>query len=92
MDKLHDLRGQGTRMPTVVGPDRYGAAQDLGRSLHASGNPGIAYGSVRTHQGQCVAVFKPRVLGNAREAGHIGLHWNGNAVSHGFEECSPHEV
>lgn len=92
MDKLHDLRGQGTHMLTVIDPDRYGAAQDLGRALRASGSPGTVYGIVRRHEGQCVAVFKPRALGNAREAGHIGLHWNGSAVSHGFEKSCPHEV
>ena len=89
MDKLHDLRGQGPSMPTIVDPDRYGAAQDLGRTLRASGSAGIVYDSVRRPQGQCVALFKPRALNNAHAVGHIGLHWNGRTISHWFEKGLP---
>ena len=92
MDKLHDLRGQGAEMPSVHDPDRYGAAQDLGRALRANGSPGIVYDSVRRAQGQCAAVFKPRALTNARAVGHIGLHWDGRSISHWFEKGPPHAV
>ena len=92
MDKLHDLRGQGGQRPTVYDPNRYGAAQDLGRSLRASGSPGIVYDSVRRTQGQCAAVYKPRALSNARATGHIALHWDGRAISHWFEKGPPHAV
>ena len=90
MDKLHDLRGQEAEMPSVYALDRYGAAQDLGRALRATGSPGIVYDSVRRAQGRCAAVFKPRALSNARAAGHIGLHWDGRAISHWFEKGAPH--
>jgi RES domain len=93
MDRLHDLRGQGASMPHVYDPDHYGASQDLGRMLWAQGSPGIVYDSVRRRhdpQGQCVAVFKPKVLSNARPVGHIGLHWDGRTISHWFEKGAPH--
>jgi hypothetical protein len=90
MDKLHDVRGQGAAMPAVYDPMRYGASQDLGRALRAHGSAGIVYDSVRRRQGQCVAVFKPKALSNARAAGHIGLHWDGHAISHWFEKGAPH--
>ena len=92
MDKLHDLRGQGADMPSVHDPNRYAAAQDLGRALRANGSPGIVYDSVRRAQGQCAAVFKPRALTNARAVGHIGLHWDGRSISHWFEKGHPHAV
>ena len=92
MDKLHELRGQGASMPAVYDPGRYGAGQDLARTLRALGSQGIVYDSVRWPQGQCAAVFRPRALSNARTAGHIGLHWDGRAISHWFEKGVPHAL
>jgi len=92
MDKLHDLRGQGASMTAVYDPDHYGASQDLSRALRSQGSPGLVYDSVRRPQGQCVAVFKPRALSNARTAGHIGMHWDGRAISHWFEKGDPHAL
>lgn len=95
MDRLHDLRGQGAAMTSVYDPDRYGAGQDLGRTLRSQGSQGIVYDSVRRQhgeQGQCVAVFKPKSLSNARAVGHIGLHWDGRTISHWFENGAPHAI
>ena len=92
MDKLHELRGQGASMPAVYDPGRYGAGPDLARTLRALGSQGIVYDSVRWPQGQCAAVFRPRALSNARTAGHIGLHWDGRAISHWFEKGVPHAL
>ena len=92
MDKLHELRGQGASMPAVYDPGRYGAGQDLARTLRALGSQGIVYDSVRWPQGHCAAVFRPRALSNARTAGHIGLHWDGRAISHWFEKGVPHAL
>ncbi len=91
--RLHDLRGQGEAMPAIYDRDRYGASQDLARALRAQGSAGIVYDSVRQRHdpaGQCIAVFKPRALSNARAAGHIGLHWDGQQISHWFEKGAPH--
>ena len=87
--QLHDLRGQGDTWRAVYDRDHYGASQDLGRTLRAQGSTGIAYDSVRRTPGQCAAVFKPKALKNARAAGHIGLHWDGHAISHWFEKGTP---
>lgn len=91
----HDIRA-GTRpraaaakLREVYHPDRYGASQALGRSLRQSSSPALAFDSVRHPGGQCVAVFAPRVLSKARAAGHLGLHWNGRAISHWFEKREP---
>jgi len=90
--QLHDLRGQGATQQAVYDRDHYGASQDLGRALRAQGSTGIVYDSVRRTPGQCAAVFKPKALKNARAAGHIGLHWDGRAISHWFEKGTPHAM
>lgn len=95
MDRLHDLRGQGATMPAILDPDRYGVSQDLARALRSQGSQGIVYGSVRRQrgeQGQCVALFRPKALSNARAVGHIGLHWDGRTISHWFEKGAPHAL
>jgi RES domain len=92
MDRLHDLRGQSAAMPNAYDPDRYGASQDLARALRSQGSQGIVYDSVRRAQGQCVAVFKPKSLTNARSVGHIGLRWDGRTISHWFEKGAPHAL
>ena len=90
MDRLHDLRGQGAAMPGLYDPDSYGSSQELARMLRSQGSQGIVYDSVRRPLGQCVAVFKPKSLRNARAVGHIGLHWDGRSISHWFEKGAPH--
>lgn len=92
LDKLHDLRGQGAAMPSIHDPSHYGASQVLGRALRSQGSQGMTYDSVRRRQGQCAAVFKPKALSNARATGHIGLHWDGRAISHWFEKGAPHAL
>jgi RES domain len=90
--KLHDLRGQGAALPEVYDRNLYGASQPLGRALRAQGSTGIVYDSLRRDTGQCVAVFRPKALSNARPSGHIGLHWNGQTISHWFEKGAPHAM
>jgi hypothetical protein len=92
MEKFHDIRGQAAEMPSVYDPDRYATSQDLGRALRSLGSPGIAYDSVRRPQGQCAAVFRPKALSNARAAGHIGLHWDGDAISHWYDKGEPRAI
>ena len=92
MDKLHDLRGILAARPAVYDPVSYGASQALGHALRAQGSAGIAFESVRHPQGQCVAIFKPRSLSKARAVGHLGLHWDGRAITHWFEKGAPHAM
>lgn len=92
MEKFHDIRGQTAQMPAVYDPDRYATSQDLGRALRSLGSPGVIYDSVRRPQGQCAAVFRPKALSNARAAGHIGLHWDGGAISHWYVKGEPRAI
>lgn len=89
---VHDIRAS-ARPPgdlaAVYHPDHYAAGQALGRALRDAGSPALAYDSVRLAGGQCVAVFIPRALANARPAGHLSLHWDGNRISHWFEKSEP---
>ena len=92
LDDLHDLRSRRSDLPGVYDPTFYGASQALATMLREQGSAGIAYESVRRPSGQCVAVFRPKASSNAWAGGHIGLHWDGMAITHWFEKGAPHAV
>ena len=83
---LHDLRGQKAAQPLVYHNDNYAAGQHLARTLRAAGSNGIAYESVRRAGGECVAVFRPPLLSNARQERHLCYVWNGQKVETVYEK------
>lgn len=83
---LHDLRGQKTARPLVYHDDDYAAGQHLARTLRNEGSNGIAYDSVRRAGGECVAVFRPRLLSNARQERHLCYVWDGRQIATVYEK------
>ena len=83
---LHDLRGQKATQPLVYHNDNYAAGQHLAGTLRKGGSNGIAYDSVRRTGGECVAVFRPRLLSNARQERHLCYVWNGLQISAVYEK------
>lgn len=83
---LHDLRGQQDAYPLVYHAINYAAAQHLSRDLRQAGSDGIAYDSVRRSGGECVAVFRPPLLSNARQERHLCYVWDGDAISSVYEK------
>ena len=72
-------------MAAVYDPDSYQASQALGRSLQLAGSNGIVYESVRDPNGQCVAVYRPRLVRNVRQGVHLRYVWDGARISHVYE-------
>ena len=85
VSELHDLRGARARLPDVYDPASYVASQKLGRQLHDAGSNGIAFESVRRAGGECVAIFRPRLVQNVRQSVHLRYAWDGNAIEHVYE-------
>lgn len=85
--RLHDLRGPAlrSRFAAVYDPDDYSASQSLARALRGRGADGVCYESVRRGGGECVAVFKPRLLGNVRQGAHLRYRWNGARIDSVYE-------
>ncbi|MCP4601261.1 MAG: RES family NAD+ phosphorylase [Proteobacteria bacterium] len=75
--KMHDIRGGWS---AEHNPDSYVASQSLGRLLREQDSNGIAYDSVRHPGGQCIAAFKPRVVGSVAQGPHFYLQWNGERL------------
>jgi hypothetical protein len=83
--ELHDLRGRRVELPEVYDPASYLASQKLGRALREAGSNGIAFDSVRRVGGQCVAVFRPRLVQNVRQNVHLRYAWDGACISEVYE-------
>jgi hypothetical protein len=53
--------------------------------LRDAGSNGIAFDSVRRGGGECVAVFRPRLVQNVRQSVHLRYAWDGDAISRVYE-------
>jgi RES domain len=82
---FHDIRGLRPRTPAVYDPDSYVSSQELGRALKRAGSNGIAYDSVRHAGGECLAVFRPRLIQNLRQELHLRYMWDGAGINRIYE-------
>lgn len=77
---FHDIRGKRDQMREIYDPDSYAASQKLARTLRAGGSNGIVYDSVRHPEGQCLAVYRPRLIQNCRQGAHLRYVWDGRRI------------
>jgi hypothetical protein len=83
--ELHELRGRKAELPDIYDPASYAVSQRLGAELRGVGANGIAFDSVRRPGGECVALFRPRLVQNVRQGVHLRYSWDGNAIAHVYE-------
>jgi hypothetical protein len=83
---LHDIRSWRESHPDYYHPTRYPASQAFAAKLRGQGANGIIYRSVRAESGECVAVFRPRLLGNCRQERHLCYVWDGSAIATVYEK------
>jgi hypothetical protein len=83
--RFHDIRGKGTQMADIYNPDSYVSSQTFGRQLKLSGSNGIVYDSVRQPGGQCLAIYRPRLIQNLRQGVHLRYVWDGSRISSVYE-------
>ena len=85
---LHDIRAMRDSHPAWYHPASYVMSQELGRSLRDAGSDGIVYMSVRDEsgEGECAAVFRPRLLSNCRQERHLCYVWDGRAIATVYEK------
>jgi hypothetical protein len=79
--RLHDIRKKRRSRTGIYDPDSYAASQALALPLRQSGSWGIVYDSVRYQGGRCAAVFRPPVLSNCRQEGHLCYVWDGQRIT-----------
>jgi len=82
---FHDIRGKRAQLPDIYDPGSYGSSQPFGRALKLSGSNGIVYDSVRHLGGQCLAIYRPRLVQNLRQGTHLRYVWDGERISQVYE-------
>jgi hypothetical protein len=80
---LHHIAGLQATLPDIYAPnpDKYGPAQAFARTLRDAGSNGIVYSSVRDPGGECIAVFRPRLLQPVIQGKHYCYVWNGEQIT-----------
>ncbi|WP_374089714.1 RES family NAD+ phosphorylase [Methylomicrobium lacus] len=86
--ELHDIRKMQAQMPAIYtdDPGSYLHPQTLAKALRDTGSNGIVYDSVRYSGGECVAVFRPRILSPVRQGPHFCYVWNGEAITEIYQK------
>ncbi len=79
--RLHDIRSLKDRQPALYDEASYAHSQPFATQLRAAGAEGIVYDSVRDAGGECVAVFIPKLLTNARQGAHYCYVWDGRQIA-----------
>ena len=79
--RFFDLRGRQREFPDVYSPTDYSASQKLGAELRQQDGDGVAYDSVRREGGECVAVFRPRCVGQVRSVKQLIFRWDGEGIT-----------
>ena len=64
----------------ALDPASYVETQKLAAELLASGSNGVVYRSVRDYGGECIACFRPKLVGNVRPDAHFEYRWTGSAT------------
>jgi hypothetical protein len=83
--KFHDVRGRSASLVGIYDPDSYASSQMLARKLRHEGSNGIVYDSVRDARGQCVAIYRPRLIRNLRQGVHLRYAWDGKQIAQVYE-------
>lgn len=89
---LVELRRYGRRKPDLMHPASYTASQAFARAQRAKGAGGIVYDSVRHAGGQCVAIFRPKLVAPCKQGPHICLIWDGKAITGWYEKSAVRNV
>jgi hypothetical protein len=91
--ELVELRGYGRRRRNdLMDPDSYRDSQAFARARREEGAGGVVYDSVRRRDGQCVAIFRPRLVKDCTQGAHVCLVWNGRAVTGWYEKSGVRNV
>lgn len=81
--ELHNIVGQQQALADIYIPDpaQYSIAQGFARQLRGAGSNGIHYSSVRDPGGECIAIFRPRLMAPAVQGKHYCYVWDGERIT-----------
>lgn len=83
---LHNIRGMRDQLNSVYLEDSYTESQRFAKELKKNNSNGIVYESVRDKNGECVAVFKPKVLSECYKHQNLCYMWDGTQITDVYEK------
>ncbi len=83
---LLDLRGARETAAALYHATDYAASQAFAVTQRARGAAGVVYESVRDPSGECVAVWRPRLVTSCRQSAHLGYVWDGTRITAVYEK------
>lgn len=83
---LIDLRDKQFHYLLEPDPACYGPSQLFGAELRASHCYGALYPSVRKHQGECIAIFRPTAISLPVQSKWLVYHWDGKKIATVYEK------
>lgn len=77
-----DIRGRVRTLPELYDPDpsHYARSQQWAAAQRATGVDGVVYDSVRREGGECVALFRPRLVTRCRAGDRLVYEWDGESI------------
>ena len=77
-----DIRGRERALPELYDPDpaHYSRSQQWAAAQRDAGADGIVYDSVRRAGGECVALFRPRLITRCRAGDRLAYEWDGRSI------------
>lgn len=78
-----DIRGRVRAMPELYDPDpaHYARSQRWAAAQRTAGADGIVYDSVRRNGGECIALFRPRLVERCHVGDRLAYEWNGRFIT-----------
>ena len=77
-----DIRRRAGSFPELYDPDpdHYAPSQRWAARCRSEGADGVVYDSVRRSGGECVALFRPRLVSHCRVGDRLVYEWDGHSV------------
>jgi len=77
-----DIRGRARTLPQLYDPDpsHYARSQQWAVAQRATGADGVVYDSVRREGGECIALFRPRLVTRCRAGDRLVYEWDGGSI------------
>jgi hypothetical protein len=81
-----DIRGRMSSRRDLYNPDpaHYAAGQKWAAEQRTNGADGVVYTSLRHPDGECIALFRPRLVTACRLAARLAYEWDGTHFANIF--------
>lgn len=78
---LLDIRAMKSSLKEIYSATDYTESQKFAAHHRGKGGLGVAYQSVRNKSGECMAIWRARIISNPREDRHLSYRWDGNKIT-----------